>query len=788
MYLNKYPLPCNFRFLENMTFRRSKNEATLANRRASIRVQILGDDLLRVTLMRARAPRRNYSEAGLRRAAPRSCGFSAEKGCIRMAAGDMEITLDPATGAFACARDGHMVLRSAPSPFGVCGPKTVLLIERPEDAVVYGLGEKTGGLDKSAQKFKMWNVDVWADLPGIMTRDDYDPSYVSIPFVISKWKDSYYGIYLDNPFATFFHTGHRETPGALIASGDPGAPLAIGAEEGLFDCYLIPGPTLADVARRFARLTGTHEQPPAWALGYHQCRWGYASAKEIADVARRLARARIPVGALWMDIDYMDGFRVFTFHPERFSPEERERCFASIRKRGTRLVTIIDPGVKVEKKFPVYREGLREDVFCKTPEKTLFHGYVWPGKTVFPDFTLERTREFWARHVADHLREGIDGIWNDMNDPSCGSSDPMDMSFEGGKTGHAAYHNQYGHLMARATWEGFQRHDPNHRPFILTRSGCTGTQKYAAVWTGDNVSSEAHLAMSIPMSINLALSGISFNGADIGGFAHDTTEDLFIAWTQAGMLFPFARNHSAFHTRPQEPYAFSTRALDIFRKCVNTRCKLLPYLYTQFALHRRDGDAVMRPLAYEFPGEQYERIGDQYLIGPSLMVAPFVDVSSATRDVVLPPGWWFSLQTGRWVRGGRTIRVRRTEAMIVFVRDGSILPCLDGADFYPQPDFRRMSLHVFSKSAAAAGELYEDDRETRDYQRGVCNWVRAEASDGKTGLHLRLERGPSGYSQGVTSFRVYYHGLHPRPAEKTSIAWPFGNHAGHVETLALPFA
>ncbi len=398
----------------------------------------------------------------------------------------------------------------------------------------------------------------------------------------------------------------------------------------------------------------------------------------------------------------------------------------------------------------------------------------------------KEVRDYWADLVREHLGEGIDGIWNDMNDPSCGSSEQDDMLFEKGRRSHSTYHNQYAHLMAEATWEGFQRKDPNQRPFILSRSGFAGSQKYAALWTGDNVSRPSHLKMSIPMSLNLALSGVSLNGPDVGGFGFDTEEKLMVEWMKAGALFPFLRNHSSIGTRAQEPYAFSRKSLSIIRKCIYTRAKLLPYLYLQVYLHWRDGDAVMRPLSYEFRGAMYERVDDQYLIGPCLMVAPFVELEKPGREVVLPPGWWFSMQLGRWVKGGRKIKITREDVMSLFIRDGSILPCIEGDRFFPQPDFSKTEFHVFAKTVGAETEYYEDDGLSRNYQKDEYNLYRVKAPIRGRNLTPVIEVEHRGMPPGMEKATFYFYGKKPRDGKPVRARWPFGRFEAVRSEVELP--
>lgn len=707
--------------------------------------------------------------------------------------GDWCLEVNPADGmSFVFRHRGVGLVSSAPAPFGYSARRQMVLLRRDPQAPILGLGEKTGRLDKNNRSWHFWNANVISDHRFNYQTDAYDPTYVSIPLMISRSGDRWFGILLHNPTPSSIQLNldtrnatdkFSACHGMRPEDKEPISVLTV--EQGRLDLVFIPGPTLRDVVRNVARLTGTHELPPLWALGYHQCRWGYSSAGEIATVARRLADARIPCGAMWMDIDYMDGFRVFTYDPERFPKEERDRCFAEIRRRGTRLVSIIDPGIKAEEEWEVYRDARDRGLLCQTPEGKVYTGQVWPGRTVFPDYSLPEARSWWADRIAAHLATGIDGIWNDMNDPSTGVSEQSEMWFHHSTLSHGTYHNQYGDLMARATLEGFEKADPNRRPFILTRSASTGSQRFCAVWTGDNVSNEAHLRMSIPMCLNLSLCGVSFTGPDVGGFMHDTTEELLVAWNLAGALFPFFRNHTCSGTRPQEPYNFSADALDTIRRAINVRYKLLPAIYQLFRDHALHGDPVMRPLFLEFPEEYLEGVDSQFLLGPSILVAPFLDVDSRERTVVLPSGWWYSLREATWVKGPDLVTVPRDNRMNIYIRDGAIIPMVEGADFFPQPDLSNVAFHFFFREAAEATFVYhEDDGETRAHRDGAFNeWrVDAKAAGGRVEASVRLVH--NGWTPRKTPFKAWFHGLDGVGAREGLAPWPFGALPGSWSELA----
>jgi alpha-glucosidase len=357
-----------------------------------------------------------------------------------------------------------------------------------------------------------------------------------------------------------------------------------------------------------------------------------------------------------------------------------------------------------------------------------------------------------------------------MNDPATGFSALAEMRFEQGAVPHDRYHNQYAHLMAKASAAAFERLAPDGRPFLLTRSGFTGTQRYSAVWTGDNVSRWAHLRMALPMTLNLGLSGLPFTGPDVGGFMGHTTAELLVRWYQAGFLFPFFRNHSGRDSKPQEPWQFGAQPLACIRAAIVNRYRLLPYLYTCFFEHWRYGDPVLRPLLYEYDDPAFDSLDDQFLLGDALLVAPILYGAGQGREVVvdgecqqlrhitLPPGWWFDLNRGEWLAGGRTVLYPAGLAELPwFVRDGAMLPWYAGPLGNDAPKLDRLELHIFSRERPAALDYYVDDQASRAYQRGHYNTVRisAELGDGEVRLAV-VESGP--YPAGTVTFRPVLYG------------------------------
>ncbi len=638
--------------------------------------------------------------------------------------------------------------------FGTSGSAWLFCFSHDPDMEYYGLGEKHTPFERSGRGYRFWNVDVWADHPmDQVVNGDYDPDYLSIPYLIIKKGNTYIGLLSDNLFPGMIAISpENQVAQQLKIEIDYPPTISIGAEGGVPSLYCIYGPSLDELTCKFQTLVGKTPLPPLWALGYHQSRWGYRSHEDLEALARSFAEHEFPADGLWLDIDYMENFKVFTFNKAHMP--HPERTAAEIKEKGFRIVPILDPGVKREKGYPVYEDGKEKGLFCQNPAGYEFAGMVWPGFTVFPDFTLAETRKCWAGYAKAFFEKGFEGAWIDMNDPSTGPIDCTDMLFKGGKTEHAAFHNSYATLMAKATVQGFHAAHPDKRPFLLSRSGSTGAQRYAAHWTGDNFSTYGHLGRSIGKSINLALSGIPFNGPDIGGFGGDCIESLFIDWVKAGFLFPFFRNHTMRGSRPQEPWAYSENALKITRHFVRLRYHLLPYLYNLFMDQEETGAALLRPLFYDFEDSDEFPIGkidDQFMVGPALLHAPFVDEKGRTREVTLPAGRWFRADTGQWISGGRKMKVsRKAESTPLFIREGYLIPFAPGKRTDNRVDLKRIGIFCCLSKSYGGECRYRyraDDGLSFDYRKGGRSELEIVAHVEKKRLKVKVSEMGKGFGR-----------------------------------------
>jgi alpha-glucosidase len=638
---------------------------------------------------------------------------------------------DGTAHTYAVRNDAFMLWRSA----------------RPEDAF-YGLGERTGRFNLRGRDFTLWNTDVLnptataeftagraaADPRGDRSSSGFDPYYTNIPFFTHVQGDdnAAAGSFLDNPYRGAVDFSRPDAYGLHFSGGH-------------YTEYVFAGPDLATILTDYTELTGRMQRPPLWALGYHQCRWHPYDQHSFPALARRMRAEGIPCDTLWLDIDYMRGYRVFTWNAERFP--DPAATLAELRNLGFRTITIIDPGVKAEPGYDMYDEGLARGLFCLTESGEPYIGQVWPGRTAFPDFSLAEARDWWGERNAAHVRFGLAGIWNDMNEPATGDIPPDAMRFQHGSASHGRYHNQYGLLMAMGTHDGLLRALPNERPFILSRAGFAGIQRYAANWLGDNQARWDHLQIACSMALGMGLSGQPFVGADIGGFAGHTGAELMVRWMQYGALTPFCRNHSEAGNVDQYPWSFGPAYADAIRAALELRYRLLAYLHSAFAQSAASGLPVQRPLLLSDQADRTTReIDDQFMLGDHLLVAPISTPGATARNVYLPAGGWYDLRDRQYVDGRRFISAAAPLSSIpLFVRAGAVLP------YWPQAGINAEStvaetlellLFVPQHDGNCRSELHEDDGRSFAYRDGA--FLHHQLTVTRSGASVTLTRQVSG--------------------------------------------
>lgn len=443
--------------------------------------------------------------------------------------------------------------------------------------------------------------------------------------------------------------------------------------------------------------------PQKWTLGYQQSRWGYSvSQKQVEKIAENLRKYDLPCDVLHLDIDYMRGYRVFTWRTDNY--ESSEKFVAKMRKLGFRIITIIDPGVKKDDDYKIYKEGIEKGYFVKAPDGTVYVNQVWPGDSVFPDFGRKEVRKWWARNCKYLVDLGVSGIWDDMNEPASFKGEiPDNIVFhnEEEASTHKKMHNVYGHNMAKATYEGLKKYS-GKRPFVITRAAYAGTQKFSTVWTGDNQSLWTHVQMMIPQLCNLGMSGFSFAGTDIGGFGADTTPELLTRWIEGALFSPLYRNHAALGTRSQEPWVFGEPTLSIYRKYLKLRYRFIPYLYDEFYRETKTGLPIMRPLVLNYENDtQVYNLNDEYMVGEDILAAPVVQEGQTKRAVYLPKGKWIDFWNGVEHAGKTTILVDAPiDKLPLFIKKNTILPWgKEVSHISDEPD-ESMTFRLFGKGVS----------------------------------------------------------------------------------------
>ncbi|HEX3697838.1 MAG TPA: glycoside hydrolase family 31 protein [Polyangia bacterium] len=652
--------------------------------------------------------------------------LTLDTGRLKLVVGKQPFTVD------AFRADGSVIFEDSRDDVGNGGYRQLndsFMITRrigPHDSI-YGLGEKTGHFDRRGRTFILWNTDVLAqnvlstnrlheaDLTLNGRSTNFDPYYASIPFFYhcraNNGDAKMAGFFIDNGYKANVDFSSRNQYSYRFGGGQ-------------YTEYVFAGPNMADILSAYTFVTGRMQAPPMWALGHHQCRFHDYTDEQILAIGRTYRERDIPCDVLWLDIGYMDGYRVFTWDKTKFC--DVPGMIEKMKAHKLRLVTIVDPGVKAEVGYSVFDEGRARNLFCKTEAGQHYVGHVWPGRTVFPDFVKPEARGWWSELNAGHVQNGIAGIWNDMNEPATADVEPFAMRFDrdGANHPHERYHNQYALLMAMATHQGMRTAQPHVRPFILSRAGFAGIQRYAAQWLGDNCSDWNHLQMSVPMSMGMGISGQPFIGGDIPGFSSTPTPELAVRWTQYGALTPFCRFHNEAGEPDQYPWSFGPGVEKRSRAALDLRYRLLPYIYSAFMRASETGEPVQRPFVYDFQNDRHAReTEDAYLFGDALLVAPVLGLGHTARHVYLPQGTWIDWYTGEKHPGGQFITAAAPlDRIPLFARGGRVIP---GYSTTPRstmdhhPDRLELRVVVPDEDGEFYSCLHEDDGLTDAHLSGA---------------------------------------------------------------------
>ncbi|SHK97261.1 alpha-glucosidase [Reichenbachiella agariperforans] len=614
----------------------------------------------------------------------------------------------------------------------------------------YGLGDKTGKLNLIGTKRELWGTDCYG------YGNDTDPVYKNIPFYMGQHSQIGYGIFMDNTFRSFFDFGkERDNACSFWAQG------------GEMRYYFIYGPKLIDVAQKYTLLTGTAALPPKWALGYHQSKWSYYPESVVRKLGEEFRSRKIPCDVIHLDIDYMDGFRCFTWDKQKFP--KPTKMIADLKKDGFKTVVIIDPGIKIDKKYKVYQQGRKGNHFCKRMDGALLKASVWPGPCHFPDFTRKLTRKWWGTLYEGLVHDGVDGVWNDMNEPATfeDGTFPNDVrfDFDGHPCSHRKAHNVYGSLMAQATCEGQQRYLDNKRAFTITRSAYAGVQRYASVWTGDNSASWEQLKLANIQCQRLSSSGISFAGSDVGGFIGSPNGELFTRWIQMAVFHPFFRTHSSGDHGDKEPWKFDAQYVDIVRQFIEMRYRILPYIYTTFWQYSTSGIPMLRSLHMEahIDPETFYR-EEEFMLGDHLLICPISEEKAVSRLMYLPKSHWYNYWTGAIEEGQREIKVSAPLNQIpLFVRAGAMIPEQPTMQYVGEIIVEELTLNFYKPFVETISKLYEDKGDGYEYKDGQCS-VKTFVSTPSDMSKWKIKQSCEG--QFDTEYHQYigrFHGLDDKP-------------------------
>jgi alpha-glucosidase len=612
----------------------------------------------------------------------------------------------------------------------------------------YGLGDKATQMNLKGKRLENFATDQYA------YQKDQDPLYKVVPFYIGLHNKQSYGIFFDNTFRTFFDfCQERRNVTSFWAEG------------GEMNYYFIYGPQMQDVVTTYTDLTGKPELPPLWVLGYHQCKWSYYPESKVKEITSKFRELKIPCDAIYLDIDYMEGFRCFTWNKEYFP--DPKKMVAELAEDGFKTVVIIDPGIKIDKDYWVYQEALEKDYFCKRADGPYMKGKVWPGECNFPDYTNPVVREWWAGLFKELISDiGVKGVWNDMNEPAVmevpNKTFPMDVrhSYDGNPCSHRKAHNIYGTQMARATYHGVKRFAYPKRPFVITRSAYSGAQRYTSSWTGDNVATWEHLWIANIQVQRMCISGMGFTGSDIGGFAEQPTGELYARWIQLGVFHPFCRTHSSGDHGNQEPWAFDEEVINITRKFVSLRYQLLPYLYTMFWQYIEEGVPMLKPLVYYDQEDiQTHYRNDEFIFGNQILVCPILEPNAVGRRMYIPRGEWYNYWTNEFSVGGREVWVdTKFDEIPVFVKAGSIIPKYPVQQYVGEIEFDELTLDLYFKIGKEQSFVYEDAQDGYDYKKGRYSYLSFRTIGKEKELIIQLHK-EGKYDTSYTKYKINLIGL-----------------------------
>ena len=760
-----------------------------------LQITALQDDVIRVRAIHGAEFPAKYSYAVLPAGAEQSTASVGKaqtqetSDAIQLITSALHVSVDRRDSTISfLATDGTPIARE-PLPIQWQADAFRITMHMPEDEHYFGLGDKAGPLDHRNQAFTMWNTDAYG------WQESTDPLYKTLGFLLALRKGVSYGIFLDNTYRQFWDLGKT--------SADA---YSFGADGGDVDYYFIYGPRPKQVVSTFTALVGRAPLPPLWSLGFQQSRYSYFPESRVREIVQTFKNKKIPLDVIYTDIDYQNENRVFTIDPKKFP--NYPGMVQDFLKEGVHTIAITDLHIKQEPGYAPYDSGKAIDAFIKNPGGGDYVGKVWPGPSVFPDFTRKAVRDWWGGLYKDFVGFGISGFWNDMNEPAVFEVpsktvrvDATDRVEEPGQpsrvTTQREIHNVLGMLNSKATYEGLLKLKPNERPFVLTRATYIGGHRYAATWTGDNSSTWNHMRISVPMLQNLGLTGFTMAGADIGGYKGSPQPDLLTKWLELGSFNPIDRDHTEKGSADQEPWVHGPKQEAIRKRYIDERYRLLPYIYTSVEEATRDGLPLMRPMFLEYPDEEplvteADWANSQYFFGHDLLIAPEPYEFVGEYRTMLPAGnLWYDYWTAKQLQPGEFKVKPVLDTLHVYVRGGAIIPLQPLVQNTAEKPQGPLELRVYP-DRTCQGSLYMDDGTSFEYTKGKYLRVDYSCEGYEDALRLKISPQKGSFTPWFTQIQTVVYGVKQKPESVTLNGAPLArtsyDSSAHTLTLDFPNA
>lgn len=729
-------------------------EGTLAQ--GSFAVTVYSDHVIRVQVSQKERPD-NFSYSLVNNASPQFTNFSTKAGSdskivIQTASLTVEIERSPQFRViYKDARGTSLNEDTAGEGLGTVfnGAKLAVYKTLQQGERFIGLGEELGNLDRRGSVVTLWNTDNYRyDDPRV-------PMYAGVPFFIGLHHQQIYGIYYDNSYRSTFNFGasNKRFSSYTFDGGDR-------------DEFFIHDDSVAKIIAHYTSLTGRMPLPPKWSIGYQQSRCSYASEDQVMFIARTLREKKIPADGIVLDADYLKDYEPFRINKERF-PDMRGLA-DKLRGMNLELTASVNPGIRIDNSYPAYKSMLLQDVFLKYTDGKPYIADIYPNTNLYPDFTDPKARAWWIDNMKVHQDVGINGYWNDMNEPAIDGQampDNVVFDFDGRNGSTAEAHNLYGMLMARSSFESFKKFGGNKRPFVLSRAGFAGIQRYAAVWSGDNQAKDEHILLGALLNNQMGLAGVSFTGPDLGGYIGDGNKDLYKRWVEVGVFSPYLRNHREQNAASNEPWAYGEEAEAISKTYIGFRYRLLPYLYSKFRETSETGIPISRCLCIDDPLDEkvyQQKYQYEFLFGDAMLVNPMTSKESS-KQTYLPAGDWYDLFSDELIQGQREVGSDYPAYRIpIFVKASSIVPLQTEVQSTKDLPSDTLYVHVFYGSAAHRFVYFEDDGTTLNYQRG--DYYQRSIDFDPSAKKIVFSKPEGSYASHFKKIAVVLHG--------------FGSHAG----------